>query len=963
VYTRMIAPVFICFSLGLGACSKDDIGDSGETVVDLDSDGVVEGEDCDDLDAALGSQLEDADCDGTLSLDDCDDTDPALNEADVDADGASTCAGDCDDEDSAVYPAATEVCNGVDDDCDGLLDSDDDSVDMTNVPDWYRDADQDGFGDEEDSLTQCDQPAWYVLEQSEGFDCDDSDPDAYPGATEYCDGHDDNCDGEIDEDSAADVLTWYADSDNDGFGYLTNTDIDCYQPSGYVADSTDCNDGNDNAYPGNDEICDGVDNDCLGDVDEDDALDVLTWYADTDTDGFGDPVVTDIDCYQPTGYVADNTDCDDTEITTYPGADEYCDGVNNDCDNDTDEDHALDAPTWYADTDTDGFGDPAITDIECYQPSGYVADNTDCDDGEITTYPGADEYCDGVNNDCDSETDEDDALDVLTWYADTDTDGFGDAAVSDIDCYQPTGYVADNTDCDDGEVTTYPGADEYCDGVNNDCDSETDEDHALDATTWYADTDTDGFGDPAITDIECYQPSGYVADNTDCDDGEITTYPGADEYCDGVNNDCDSETDEDHALDATTWYADSDTDGFGDAAVTDVECYQPSGYVADNTDCDDGEITTYPGADEYCDGVNNDCDSETDEDDALDVLTWYADTDTDGYGDPAVTDIDCYQPTGYVADNTDCDDSDSTLDPSDDDLDGYSTCDGDCDDTDSTLNLDDSDSDGLSTCDGDCDDSDASLSNQDYTLDASTDTWTNTSLSYCDVVLKNGATLYVSGVVDLSAFGTFSMDATSEINGDGAGEAAASGSGSGGYSSSGGGGGAGYGGAGGLGGYDSSDTPGSGGSAYGSSTSESISMGSGGGNSDRAGGGAGGAAIAIWSDSIAISGTISMNGVAGEGSSRSGGGGSGGGILLVGNTVSISGDLDALGGNGGSGSSSANDGGGGGGGGRVKVFYDSSLSYPGGYDVSGGSGGTYGSASHGANGVAGTETETSQAYP
>ena len=812
--------------LGLAACEKDDVSDSGDSIVDLDADGVEEGEDCDDLDAALGSQLEDADCDGTLTEADCDDTDPLLNEVDVDADGTSTCAGDCDDADSAVYPTATEVCNGVDDDCDGLLDSDDDSVDTTDLPSWYRDTDQDGFGSEDDTISQCDQPAWYVLEQAEGFDCDDSDPDAYPGATEYCDGHDDNCDGEIDEDSAVDVLTWYSDADNDGFGYLTNSDIDCYQPSGYVADSTDCNDDNDNAYPGNVEICDGVDNDCLGDVDEDDAVDVLTWYMDVDTDGYGDP------------------------------------------------------------------------------------------------------------------------------------------AVSDIDCYQSSGYVADNTDCDDSEITTFPGADEYCDGVDNDCDSDTDEDHALDAATWYADSDSDGYGDAAVSDIECYQPSGYIADNTDCDDSENTTFPGADEYCDGVDNDCDSDTDEDHALDAATWYADSDSDGYGDAAVSDIECYQPSGYIADNTDCDDGEASTFPGADEYCDGVDNDCDSDTDEDSAVDVLTWYADTDADGYGDSAVTDLDCDQPSGYVSDNTDCDDGDATLDPSDDDSDGYSTCDGDCDDTDSTLNLDDSDSDGWSTCDGDCDDSDASLVNDDYTLDGSTDTWTNTSGSYCDVILKNGAVLYVSGLVELSASGTFSVDATSEVNGNSAGDPAASGSGTGGYSSSGGGGGAGYGGAGGLGGYDSSDSPGAGGSTYGSSTSESIAVGSGGGNSDSTNGGAGGAAIAVWAENISIEGLISMNGeTGGGGQGRNGGGGSGGGILLVGNTVSIGGSLDTVGGNGGSGSSSANDGGGGGGGGRIKVFYDSSLSYSGTYDVSGGSGGTYGSASHGASGSTGTEAEISQAYP
>jgi hypothetical protein len=82
-----------------------------------------------------------------------------------------------------------------------------------------------------------------------------------------------------------------------------------------------------------------------------------------------------------------------------------------------------------------------------------------------------------VNNDCDAETDEDDALDVATWYADTDTDGYGDPNSSDVDCDQPSGFVADNTDCDDTVSTTYPGATEVCDGVNNDCNSSTSEDN------------------------------------------------------------------------------------------------------------------------------------------------------------------------------------------------------------------------------------------------------------------------------------------------------------------------------------------------------------------------------------------------------------------------------------------------------------------------------------------------------
>jgi hypothetical protein len=285
-----------------------------------------------------------------------------------------------------------------------------------------------------------------------------------------------------------------------------------------------------------------------------DSLDDTGTVVDADGDGFS---------------AAD--DCDDSDATIKPDADEICDGIDNDCDTEIDEDDAVDVLTWYADSDADSFGDPAVSDIDCEQPSGYVADNTDCDDTEITTYPGADEYCDTVDNDCDTEIDEDDALDVATWYADSDADSFGDPAVSDIDCDQPSGYVADNTDCDDTEITTNPGADEYCDGVNNDCDSETDEDDAVDVATWYADTDADGYGDPSSTDIDCDQPTGFVADNTDCDDTEITTNPGASEVCDNVDNDCDSSTSEDNTarfVDSSGTTTDYSSIGSSSAAST-----------------------------------------------------------------------------------------------------------------------------------------------------------------------------------------------------------------------------------------------------------------------------------------------------------------------------------------------------------------------------------------------------------
>jgi len=249
-------------------------------------------------------------------------------------------------------------------------------------------------------------------------------------------------------------------------------------------------------------------------------------------------------------------------------------------------------------------------------------------------------------------------------------------------------------------------------------------------------------------------------------------------------------------------------------------------------------------------------------------------------------------------------------------------------------------------------------------LDGSSDILSAGTYTYYEVSLKNGATLTIDGLVELEVSRTFSVDSTSVVDGNGGGEGPDSGSGTGTSGSGGGAGGAGYGGSGGTGGYDSGDTPGTAGSTYGSDSTEAIEQGSGGASSDLDDGANGGAGLAVWAEDIDVAGLITMNGetpTGGQG--RNGGGGSGGGILLVGDIVDISGILEAMGGNGGSGSSSANDGGGAGGGGRIKVFYDTSLTVSGSYDVTGGLGGTYGSAASGQDGQDGSTTETNQTYP
>ncbi|MCB9762814.1 MAG: right-handed parallel beta-helix repeat-containing protein [Alphaproteobacteria bacterium] len=125
--------------------------------------------------------------------------------------------------------------------------------------------------------------------------------------------------------------------------------------------------------------------------------------------------------------------------------------------------------------------------------------------------------------------------------------------------------------------------------------------------TWYADGDGDGDGDPADAVVSCDVPSGYVWSAEDCDDTDPAIHPDAEERCDGVDQDCDSEVDED-AADAVTAWADADGDGYGDPADGVTACTTPSGYADNAEDCDDTDAARYPGAPELCgDGVLHDC--------------------------------------------------------------------------------------------------------------------------------------------------------------------------------------------------------------------------------------------------------------------------------------------------------------------------------------------------------------------
>lgn len=387
---------------------------------------------------------------------------------------------------------------------------------------------------------------------------------------EICDNEDNDCDGEVDEEfktgecsvgrGACRVQGMYA--------CTSETKAEC--------DATP-------EMPGDETCGDQIDNDCDGEVDEKDAVDAKTWYADGDGDGFGDKGTSKKACTKPMGFVGNREDCDDTDPKRKPRR-------------------------FYNDADGDGYtkGLPATICHGPTAPMGFAKEasaSPDCDDMSAAVHPGAEEVCDGEDTDCDGTKDNiaQTGMRGSTWYADTDGDGHGDPGSPRRACSQPNGFVANDEDCDDNDSSIKP-------------------------RPFYRDEDGDGYtlGGQKMVCTGRATPTGYSKSKSsplDCDDSRGSVHPGASEKCDGHDTNCDGTVDNipQNSTKGTMWYVDCDNDNFSPSATGKLRaCGKPSrkrlsttcnASSADwtskaptsrsKTDCHDDNRKVFPGQSEW----------------------------------------------------------------------------------------------------------------------------------------------------------------------------------------------------------------------------------------------------------------------------------------------------------------------------------------------------------------------------
>jgi hypothetical protein len=520
--------------------------------------------------------------------------------------------------------AQEEVCDGLDNDCDGEVDEDTPDLDQDGTPDCMDDdMDGDEVPNEKDNCPEISNGEQIDSDADmQGDACDnDDDNDNVADA-------DDNCvlmpnfeQSDIDDDGIGDLC----DDDKDGDGVPNKTD-NC--PEVVNPDQEDLDDN-------------GVGDACSDDLDGDgvpnsgDNCPLKSNGGQLDTDGDGQGNVCDDD--DDGDGDPDVSDCNPLDNAIHQGAQEICNGLDDDCNQIIDDEKAEGCITFYLDNDGDSFGQEAVSKCLCGPKGNFSTTKAgDCNDGEPKANPASMEVCDFVDNDCDGQVDQVGAGGCLSYYKDSDNDGFGLSGTQQCQC-GPTAErpTKKGGDCDDVNPNAYPGGTEYCGNGDENCDGLIDEVGAKGCVTYFYDVDGDGWGNEEQSQCRCKPGNLYTSLKPgDCDDGNKLTNPTAVEICDSQDNNCNKLIDEGEPTGCTKWYIDVDGDGWAPkGGASSCKCAPEKPFTAQSVgDCNDNNAKINPSENEVCDGKDNNCNSQVDE--------GFADTDSDGTKDCTDSDDD-----------------------------------------------------------------------------------------------------------------------------------------------------------------------------------------------------------------------------------------------------------------------------------------------------------------------------------
>ncbi|MBP9882165.1 MAG: T9SS type A sorting domain-containing protein [Chitinophagales bacterium] len=527
---------------------------------------------------------------------------------------------DCNDNNAAINPAASEICNaGIDDNCNGL--TDDGDITVTGQLSFYSDNDLDTYGTGL-AILACVQPNGSSLTAD---DCNDNNAAINPAASEICNaGIDDNCNGLTDDGdiTVTGQLSFYSDNDLDTYGTGLAI-LACVQPNGTSFTADDCNDNNAAINPAASEICNaGIDDNCNGLTDDGDItlIGLNSYYADLDQDSYGSGAAM-IACIQPAGSSLSSGDCNDNNAAINPAANEICNaGIDDNCNGLADDSDLTTTgqSSYYTDSDNDNFGSN-IPVYACSQPVNTLLVSGDCNDNESTIHPLAKELCNGgIDDNCNGMADDADTTVIgrPSYYTDNDHDNYGSGAAIKA-CIQPEGTSSENDDCNNNNAAVYPGAPEICNGgIDDNCNGLTDDGDPtlIGLNSYYVDGDHDSYGTGDAL-LACIQPAATATMDGDCNDNDAAINPAAAETCNaGIDDNCNGLADD---ADGTitgqgTYYLDNDEDSYGGETII-AACLQPSGSTLTAGDCNDVNAAVNPGATDLCNGTDDNCNLVTDE--------------------------------------------------------------------------------------------------------------------------------------------------------------------------------------------------------------------------------------------------------------------------------------------------------------------------------------------------------------